>query len=270
MYNDLAEKLETLRAELKQGKAQLRDQITVDPVREKLESILEGSVAKKLPAKNLEEIYKEGKARYKQKIPPGYEDEKNKPEPDRYGDLVIWKSVMEHAKKQKKSVIFITDDVKEDWWRFALKNDRIGPRAELIAEFKEVASQSIWVYVSEEFLSRARKYQLADVSKDTVKEIKRAAKNRKAASLLTGLQYQEPFIQNVIAKIVADQKKHREEIFKSLSFKHLVKPMDLSGLITTPSLADLISLSQNEIDENSENDQDRTDEDSASDSDRDE
>lgn len=65
------------------------------------------------------EIVREGRFRYENSIPPGYKDGEN----DKkigfqvYGDLIVWKEILRYAKKEKKPVLFICDDMKEDLYR---------------------------------------------------------------------------------------------------------------------------------------------------------
>lgn len=69
-------------------------------------------------------LIKEGEIRYKYKIPPGYKDSE-KSDISKFGDLFIWKEIIEFSKSQRhKTVFFITNDLKEDWWELG-KNNRI-------------------------------------------------------------------------------------------------------------------------------------------------
>ena len=52
----------------------------------------------------------------------------------KFGDFFLWKELLEHGKEQKRPIIFVTDDKKEDWW-LKVKGRTLGPRPELIAEF---------------------------------------------------------------------------------------------------------------------------------------
>lgn len=52
--------------------------------------------------------------RYGHKIPPGFQDSKK--EFNSFGDLILWKEILEYSKKQGiKKVIFLTNDSKKDW-----------------------------------------------------------------------------------------------------------------------------------------------------------
>ena len=60
-------------------------------------------------------LCKEGEYRYKSQTPPGYKDAK-KDGVSKYGDLIVWAETYEYAVLNNKNIIFVTDDVKEDWW----------------------------------------------------------------------------------------------------------------------------------------------------------
>lgn len=68
-----------------------------------------------------EEIYQiceEGERRYKTdpQTPPGFKDAKNKDGVRKYSDLIMWKEILRYAREKSVNVIFVTDDVKSDWW----------------------------------------------------------------------------------------------------------------------------------------------------------
>ncbi|RII32838.1 hypothetical protein D2A34_21820 [Clostridium chromiireducens] len=125
----IVEKIDTYNVDI--GKAFIEDS---DPILEKMVEIFANKINNEFEKKELEEIYKEGKKRYELEIPPGYKDKARKPEPDRYGDLVIWKEMIKIAKEKKQHVLFVSDDRKEDWCD-KFKEYEFGPRKELIKEF---------------------------------------------------------------------------------------------------------------------------------------
>lgn len=68
-----------------------------------------------------EEIYQiceEGEKRYKAdpQIPPGFKDAQSKDGVRKYSDLIMWKEILRYAKSNDVNLIFVTDDVKCDWW----------------------------------------------------------------------------------------------------------------------------------------------------------
>ncbi len=161
----------------------------------------------------MDEICNEGRARYKSQIPPGYSDDKEKPEPAKFGDLVIWLETIEYAKNQKKPIVFVTDDNKVDWWRFSSngKGRLLGPRPELISEFLERTEQRCWIYNSESFLRYASP-KFKKVSDTSINEVRNTANESRRlfesidpgiiSLVLKGLQEQ----QNATLKAVLQEK----------------------------------------------------------------
>ncbi len=98
---------------LSKAKQEYPDFIISDELRDKITEILKGKVGEPYSKDKLKAIYKEAEQRFKESIPPGYKDNK-KPEPDKYGDVVLWFQLIDYAKSEKKPLIFITDDMKED------------------------------------------------------------------------------------------------------------------------------------------------------------
>lgn len=113
------------------------------------------------------EIIKEGEFRYRNSIPPGYKDENEKKGFAKYGDLIIWKQILDKAISSNKPIVFIMDDLKEDWWHLDKKNIPILPRIELIEEFKEKNNLSFWMYTSSQFLEKYKN----KIEKDTLLEV---------------------------------------------------------------------------------------------------
>lgn len=146
-----------------------------DPVFDKLTNLLEGKIGDDFKQDELDKLYREGKKRYDEKTPPGYMDLKEKRNSgDRalYGDLIVWKQVIEHAKEIDSSIIFVTDDLKEDWW-YQFKGKTLGPRPELIKEFKGNTSKMINIYQADQFLVHANKNLAQTTNQDAIDEVRK-------------------------------------------------------------------------------------------------
>lgn len=114
----------------------------IDGVLEKLTKLLEHRIGDKWPPEKLIALKNEGEDRYSKKVPPGYKDQKKDAgEYDKFGDLIIWKDIIAKAKSDKRPVIFISDDAKEDWW-WIHRGRKMGPRPELIEEFRAKPSKT--------------------------------------------------------------------------------------------------------------------------------
>lgn len=146
-----------------------------DPIFDKLTSLLEGKIGNDFEQDKLDRLYREGKKRYDDKVPPGYMDLKEKRNSgDRalYGDLIVWKQVIEQAKEIDSSIIFVTDDLKEDWW-YQFKGKTLGPRPELIKEFKGNTSKRVNIYQADQFLIYANKNLAQTTNQDAIDEVRK-------------------------------------------------------------------------------------------------
>ena len=176
---ELAEKFKNIETEIKKelvdGASNHRELISADSICKKITEYFAGRVGASMTDEVLDKIYKKGVVRYAKKIPPGFCDSK-KPEPNKYGDLVLWYQLIEHAEKVKRPVIFVTDDLKDDWWKFA-GDKRIGPRPELRHEFQRKTECDIYIYSSDAFIetSTERGKKLSD---SATKEVENASKER--------------------------------------------------------------------------------------------
>lgn len=81
------------------------------------------------------QILQEGHLRFENLIPPGYMDAE-KEGVDKFGDLFVWKSIISIAKEKNANIIFVCNDIKEDWWEKD-KDVPVDLRLELFKEFKE-------------------------------------------------------------------------------------------------------------------------------------
>lgn len=121
-------------------------------------------------------ITEEGKHRFEFKIPPGYEDldDKEKKGTQIFGDLIIWKQVIEFAKETKKPIILICNDLKEDWCYVdkSTNEKRIAsPREELVKEIYDAAGVEFWMYNQAQFLYNANKYFDAKIEKQSIADL---------------------------------------------------------------------------------------------------
>lgn len=144
---------------------------TQDQYLDSIESLFDGRIGVGFLEPDLKTIYSHGKDRYKNKIPPGYCDLEEKPEPDCYGDLIIWKEIIKFSQDTEVPIIFVTDDGKEDWWQIIDKN-KLGPRPELRKEFIHETGHECYIYSMESFVLFANKYIDAKISQEAIDEIR--------------------------------------------------------------------------------------------------
>lgn len=144
-----------------------------DALLDKLSSLYEGKVGKPYTEERLAEIYKIGEDRYDKEVPPGYKDNKKKSGArHRFGDLIIWHQILEKSKDSDCDILFVTDDKKDDWWQMH-NGDKIGPRRELVAEFRAfTGNHIIGFYTLDRFLSVAKERKEVSIKKTTIDKMK--------------------------------------------------------------------------------------------------
>ena len=191
--SDLSSILEKVDAELTENQERQISRIPRDDIMTEIVSIFDGRVGDKLSNEDLEKIFDEGVKRYDHKIPPGYKDSSKHDNPKTlvekrsvFGDLIVWKQIIAKAAELQKSVIFVTDDAKDDWWLEA-QGKTIGPRIELLDEFHEYVSQKLYMYRPDQFLKHAKEQLHSEVSRETIDEIRAADESRVSANVENAL-----------------------------------------------------------------------------------
>jgi len=118
------------------------------------------------------EIVREGELRYRNQIPPGYEDFDEKLGFQKFGDLIFWKQILKYAKNKDLPFILVTNDNKNDWWHFDGKKNSNIPRYELITEFNEYNSNKFWMYNSNDFLFKIKQILKFKIDDSAIAEVK--------------------------------------------------------------------------------------------------
>ncbi|WP_406394402.1 PIN-like domain-containing protein [Streptomyces sp. NBC_00887] len=107
---------------------------TNDPILEALAEILDQKTGAPFEEEESRKLIEGFAERADKKIPPGYKDA-NKAD-NAHGDYFVWEQVLREAASRKMPVLLVTNDAKEDWIQLE-SGITIGPRPELVREFKE-------------------------------------------------------------------------------------------------------------------------------------
>ncbi|MCH4568227.1 PIN-like domain-containing protein [Bacillus sp. ES1-5] len=134
----------------------------------------------------LMEIVEEGEIRYRNKIPPGYKDGPNKEGMQKYGDLIVWKQIIDFAEQSGKPIVFITNDVKEDWcYHYKRSNEVriIRPKEDLITEIRNKASVDFCMYTFSQFLHTAKEILGTNIPQEIIDEAKTVSGSKKTSQV---------------------------------------------------------------------------------------
>ncbi len=117
-----------------------------------------------------------GRERTLARQPPGYIDAESKAGDAALGDYFLWFQTITKARIDQRSVIFITQEQKEDW-----RGSDGNPRPELLDEFFRETGQLIIFYSSSEFFKESQKLKPQEkfvaAHKQIAEELKEAGKS---------------------------------------------------------------------------------------------
>ena len=144
-----------------------------DPVITALSSILEGSVGDPLTADELRKVKKEAVQRIADKRPPGWKDANKRDNPE--GDYIIWFQTLQEARRRAVDVLFVTGDVKDDWWRRE-QGEVKGPLPELVYEMRVAADVRLFMLRPASLLIHAGEALGLRISKESVQDAQRVSR----------------------------------------------------------------------------------------------
>ena len=170
--NALKKNLQDVVASLEKGKKNCTDLILNDEYKERIAALYEGRLGEDYDETQRNKYITEAKERREKLIPPGYKDRRKAD--NSYGDYLIWRQMIDCAVQNKKPIIFISNDIKEDWIE-KVCGLRIGPRTELIDEFYKLSGQFFYCYSLDQFVEISNKYYKTTqkINKSAEKEVKR-------------------------------------------------------------------------------------------------
>ncbi|MCQ8190130.1 PIN-like domain-containing protein [Streptomyces rugosispiralis] len=127
-----------------------------DPVITRLESLLDGRVGPRMPEDQRDQAVLVAQTRATHKRPPGYRDfEKGKPPEEAAGDYLVWTQLLAEGRRRGVDVLFVTRDLKEDWWRKGPSGSPRQPRVELMDEMYEETAQRLFMLEPSSLMKQA-------------------------------------------------------------------------------------------------------------------
>ena len=116
------------------------------------------------------DVTKEGFHRYQCSIPPGFNDA-DKKGTQKYGDLIIWKQIIDFAKESQKNIVFVCNDVLKGDWGIVKDIHFKSPLFDLITEFYDATSKRFWIYTLGDFFLKSRQLLGVPIPEDQLKQV---------------------------------------------------------------------------------------------------
>jgi len=158
--------------------------VLADPVLDQLRALLNGKVGRKPTDAEWQVAVKEGNERAERHEPPGYRDAEKAgsdlPE-GAAGDYLVWLQATDEATRRGLDVLLVTGDEKEDWW-WRHRSEFLGPRVELVAEYKARDGHQLYIMRPIDLLKRSSALQVV-VRKESVDDVERVSRESQQRSL---------------------------------------------------------------------------------------
>ncbi|MBB4661988.1 PIN-like domain-containing protein [Conexibacter arvalis] len=142
-----------------------------DVVLGRLEAVLDSRVGPPLESDAHAVAVAEARRRIEELVPPGFKD-KSKDGDGAAGDYLVWEQLLIEASRRRSDVLFVTGDVKEDWWRRE-RGELRGPRLELVAEMRSRSEGNLLMLTPSMLLSIARSVLDVEVHEESVENAER-------------------------------------------------------------------------------------------------
>ncbi|MRX52373.1 hypothetical protein GJU41_00185 [Bacillus idriensis] len=170
---------------------------STDEIQFNLLNLLKNSIGEPYSKEELSQIEKTAEERYKQKIPPGWEDGQGSNKKDairtfgeyqynqKFGDFILWRHIIDRVRNstEKKPIIFITEDNKTDWW-VKKRNRILRPQPHLLKEFYELTNEDILIYRLDTFIQDAIFYNKVKIDQETFEELSTDLNNIRKEAIL--------------------------------------------------------------------------------------
>lgn len=172
LLKPLDEQINNIKEEIERRKGNHPNLMQEDNILTEITNLFDGIVWEPFDEKQIKTIQKEGEIRYEKKIPPWFNDKKKDDITEKYGDLILWKEIINKAKNIKKDIIFISDDQKDDRWR-KIEWKNIMPLPELKKEIFNEASTWFHILTWKMFLEQAQsRLNQLSISNKIIDEVK--------------------------------------------------------------------------------------------------
>jgi hypothetical protein len=173
----LEEPIEQVRKAVESARQRHRETLKPDERKDKIADLFAERVGPRYSAERLAAVCQLGGLRYENEMPPGFRD-KNKRGMEQFGDLVVWFQILDYAREQKRPIVLVTDDEKQDWWEKDGKK-KLGPHSMLKQEMMREAGVEFYAYSLGNFAIYVGKLFNRPLSEEAVEDL---AAHEQAAS----------------------------------------------------------------------------------------
>lgn len=172
----ITEALSDLENHLETTETQITQSLHHNEIKDCIAKIFDQKIGSKTSIDEYNRRCNDAKGRYQDKIPPGFCDQKEKKEPECYGDYQIWCDLIEYANTHQRDILLVSGDTKEDWI-CKVSGQYVGPLPALRQEFREKTNgRAYYSYTLDKFIeeysSRFEKTKESPENEALIQEIR--------------------------------------------------------------------------------------------------
>ena len=136
----------------------IMDELIHGNLQNRMADLLDAKVLEPFSEEEIQRLKENGKKRYADRIPPGWKDTSK--QANSYGDYINWEEILRLAESDNKSIVFITNEMKEDWIE-TVDGKKLGPLHALSQEFYDRignVNQLFYIYTLDGFLELVQEH----------------------------------------------------------------------------------------------------------------
>lgn len=148
-----------------------------DNILDTISNIFDKKIGRPLSKQEFQTILiKEGEKRFDNKSLALFMND-NSTSSDRYNDLMLWFQLINKAQSDKCPILFITDDIKNNWW-IQNESKTFSPDYNLLREFYNMTGELFYMYRAFNFLEYAKTLtKVGDIDETVMNEVKQFSSN---------------------------------------------------------------------------------------------
>ena len=147
-----------------------------DNILDTISNIFDKKIGRPLSKQGFQTILiKEGEKRFDNKSLALFMND-NSTSSDRYNDLMLWFQLINKAQSDKCPILFITDDIKNNWW-IQSESKTFLPNYNLLREFYKMTGELFYIYRTFNFLEYAKTFIKDGIDESVMNQVKQFSSN---------------------------------------------------------------------------------------------
>ncbi|KYH06643.1 hypothetical protein A1704_23470 [Chryseobacterium cucumeris] len=80
-------------------------------------------------------------------------------------------AIIDYSNEFSKDIVYVTDDLKEDWWILDKSKKPLSPITELTIELDSASERKFWMYQTLEFVQKSKEIIKSKIKSESIQDI---------------------------------------------------------------------------------------------------